>query len=127
MPSLLDSKRWSLGGESGDAGIRARVRTVIARAAGQERLGIGIGVASGRVTVGVVGGAGRLEYAAVGSPVNVASRLCEVAAADEIVVAQRTVELLGISPGSTRFQPRPPAALKGIGDAIPSYALAAGP
>jgi len=109
------------------AGIRARVRAVIGQRAGQDTLGIGIGVASGRVTVGVVGGAGRLEYAAVGPAVNVASRLCEVAAADEIVVAQRTVELLGVSPGSPRFQPRPPAALKGIGDAIPSYALATGP
>jgi hypothetical protein len=33
--------------------------------------------ASGMVTVGVIDGEGRLEYAAVGQPVNLASRLCD--------------------------------------------------
>lgn len=108
-------------------GIRSRVGTLLEQSRGQDRLGVGIGVASGRVTVGVVGGAGRLEYAAVGPAVNLASRLCELAAADEIVIAQRTIELLGSSQESRHFQPRPPASLKGIGDAVPSFALAAGP
>jgi class 3 adenylate cyclase len=108
------------------AGIRARVRTLLfEQGAGQDRLGVGVGVASGRVTVGIVGGAGRLEYAAVGPAVNLASRLCELAAADEIVIAQRTVELLDSTQEPHRFQPRPPASLKGIGEAVPSFALAA--
>jgi len=109
------------------AGIRTRLRNLLEQSAAQDGLGVGIGVASGRVTVGVVGGAGRLEYAAVGPAVNLASRLCELAAADEIVISERTVELLGSSQESRRLQPRPPASLKGIGDAVPSFALAAGP
>ena len=43
-------------------------------------LGIGLGVASGQATVGVIGSSVRLEYTAVGSVVNLASRLCELAA-----------------------------------------------
>lgn len=57
------------------------------------QLGVGVGVASGFVTVGVIGGASRLEYTAVGSPVNMASRLCSEAAHGEVLVDSRTVEL----------------------------------
>ena len=57
-------------------------------------LGIGIGVASGYVTVGVIGGEARLEYVAVGPAVNLASRLCDRARSGEVLVDQRTVGLL---------------------------------
>ena len=40
------------------------------------QLGVGVGVASGFVTVGVIGAASRLEYTAVGPAVNLACRLC---------------------------------------------------
>jgi adenylate cyclase len=42
-------------------------------------LGVGVGVATGQVSVGAIGGAERFEYAAVGSAVNMASRLCDKA------------------------------------------------
>jgi len=58
-------------------------------------LGLGIGVASGYVTVGVLGGSERLEYAAVGPPVNLAARLCARAESGQILVDQRTVGLVG--------------------------------
>ncbi|MDO9453239.1 MAG: adenylate/guanylate cyclase domain-containing protein [Stagnimonas sp.] len=59
------------------------------------RLGIGVGVASGFVTVGIIGSDSRLEYTAVGPAVNLASRLCEEARDKEILVAPRTAELAG--------------------------------
>ncbi|MES2886299.1 MAG: adenylate/guanylate cyclase domain-containing protein [Pseudomonadota bacterium] len=59
------------------------------------RLGIGVGVASGFVTLGVIGSDSRLEYTAVGPAVNLASRLCEEARDKEILVAPRTAELAG--------------------------------
>lgn len=60
--------------------------------AGELSLGVGVGVASGPVTVGVIGAASRLEYTAVGPAVNLACRLCGEAAAGEVLVAQATRE-----------------------------------
>ena len=56
------------------------------RSEGDLHLGIGVGVASGTVTVGVLGANSRLEYTAVGPAVNLASRLCAEAAHGEILV-----------------------------------------
>lgn len=53
-------------------------------------LGLGIGVATGKATIGALRGAGRLEYVAVGDPVNLAARLCDRAADGEILVDQHT-------------------------------------
>lgn len=87
------------------------------------QLGVGVGVASGFVTVGVIGGASRLEYTAVGSPVNLASRLCAEAAHGEILVDERTVQLLGtsLSPGAVRQGSV--LNLKGFALPTPSYVL----
>ena len=85
----------------------------------QNPLGIGLGVASGLVTVGIIGSASRLEYTAVGSAVNLASRLCEQAMASEILVAQRTVELAG----EAGLEPRMPLIVKGFGPDVPNYAM----
>ena len=54
-------------------------------------LGVGIGVNTGLVIAGTVGGGGRLEYTVVGDAVNVASRLQSEAEGGEIVAAASTV------------------------------------
>jgi class 3 adenylate cyclase/DNA-binding NarL/FixJ family response regulator len=59
--------------------------------AGMESMGVGIGVNTGPVIAGTVGGAGRFEYTVVGDAVNVASRLQHEAGAGEIVAAASTV------------------------------------
>lgn len=61
----------------------------------EQALGAGIGVASGRVTVGAIGSAARMEYTAVGQAVNFAARLCARAQDGEILVSPQTVELVG--------------------------------
>ncbi len=48
-------------------------------------MGVGIGVNTGQVIAGTVGGGGRLEYTVVGDAVNVASRLQGEAEGGEIV------------------------------------------
>ena len=54
-------------------------------------MGVGIGVNTGKVIAGTVGGGGRLEYTVVGDAVNIASRLQNEAAGGEIVATDSTV------------------------------------
>jgi adenylate cyclase len=89
------------------------------------RLGVGIGVASGFVTVGVIGAASRLEYTAVGPAVNLSSRLCSEAMHGEILIDTRTIELLGEESKLHRLVPGEALKLKGFQQPVQSYALAA--
>ena len=52
-------------------------------------LGLSIGVALGFATVGAIGFEGRLDYGAIGTVTNLASRLCQAAQAGEILISQR--------------------------------------
>lgn len=82
-------------------------------------LGIGVGIATGTVTLGVIGPHSRLEYTAVGSPVNLACRLCEQAQNGEILVDATTVaQVVDVS-----LQPREAAPVKGFAGAVPRFAL----
>ena len=84
-------------------------------------LGIGLGVATGMVTVGVIGASSRLEYTAVGSAVNLASRLCELATHGEILVDHRTAMLAE----QAGLESRRPVGVKGFDEAVPNFALTA--
>ncbi|MGQ0699461.1 MAG: adenylate/guanylate cyclase domain-containing protein [Panacagrimonas sp.] len=80
-------------------------------------LGIGIGVASGTVTVGVIGSAA-LEYTAVGPAVNLACRLCEQATDGEILIDHRTREL---APADV-LETRTPLRVKGFAEPVALFA-----
>jgi adenylate cyclase len=54
-------------------------------------LGFGIGIAVGYATLGQIGFTRRREYTAIGSVINLASRLCDEAKPGQIVVAQRVL------------------------------------
>ena len=83
-------------------------------------LGVGIGIASGPVSVGVVGGA-RLEYVAVGSTVNLAARLCQIARSGQILLDRQTRDLLG---DDRRLTEEARVTLKGFSEPVPVYAFA---
>ena len=102
--------------------LRTDIQAVIAAAGGSgEHLDVGIGVASGPVTVGIVGGEGRLEYAAVGTAVNLASRLCNHAGHGQIVIAESTRDLLTNDALKSGLQPQPATQLKGFDQPIISF------
>ena len=72
--------------------MRERVNTlgVQWRRKGHE-LGFGIGIATGFATVGQIGFQERREYTAIGSVINLASRLCDEAATGQIVIPARVL------------------------------------
>jgi class 3 adenylate cyclase len=51
--------------------------------------GLGLGIASGYATLGLVGFKGRADYTAIGGAVNMASRLCDKAIDGQILITQR--------------------------------------
>lgn len=74
-------------------------------------LGFGIGIAVGYATLGQIGFDRRLEYAAVGSVTNLASRLCDEAKAGQIIVSQRAY---GMVEGDVEAAPIADLNLKGF-------------
>jgi adenylate cyclase len=89
------------------------------------QLGVGVGVASGYVTVGVIGAASRLEYTAVGPAVNLACRLCAEASHAEILVDDRTLELLATDAQRSELKRGEALRLKGFQRPVQSYVLRA--
>jgi len=99
-----------------------------------ERLGhevrFGIGVNSGPVVLGTVGGGGRLEFAVIGDPVNVAARVEHLTreTGDVILVTEATRCLLSERKVRGRtiadeLEPRGEFALKGVSEPVPIYAV----
>lgn len=72
--------------------IMAHGQAVLADAGLSKRVGLGVGIATGTVTAGTIRGAGHKAYVAVGNPVNLAARLCDVADNGDILVDTRTLE-----------------------------------
>lgn len=82
-------------------------------------MGVGIGVNTGPVIAGTIGGAGRLEYTVVGDAVNVASRLQSEAEGGEIVAAASTVA----AAADVRCEPIGPRAVKGREESVQVYRI----
>jgi adenylate cyclase len=78
----------------------------------QIEIGLGIGVASGEVTVGAIEAGSRIESVAVGAAVNLASRLCARARAGQVLVDERAAALLRHE--RHRLEPLESAKLKGF-------------
>jgi adenylate cyclase len=81
-------------------------------------LGFGIGIASGYATLGQVGFEHRREYTAIGSVINLASRLCDEAKAGQIVISQRAFSAVEQSVGASHIGQ---LSLKGFNRPIDAY------
>lgn len=87
-------------------------------AAGHRPIAIHVGLCSGPVAAGYIGTAQYVQYAVIGDTTNVASRICGVAAAGEVLIAEATRSLL------TRgvvLEALPPVAVKGKGEPLQLY------
>jgi class 3 adenylate cyclase len=74
-------------------------------------LTVGIGIHRGEAVVGRVGTRERMEYTAVGSTVNIASRLCSAATSRQIVVSEMAARSLG---DEFLLEAQPPIRVKGV-------------
>jgi class 3 adenylate cyclase len=85
----------------------------LVRAGAAGELRVGLGVNSGRVVVGTIGGGRRRDFTVVGDPVNTAARV-EAATrltGDDILITESTLRALGSS--GDDFEERPSVPLRG--------------
>jgi class 3 adenylate cyclase len=83
-------------------------------------LDLGIGIAQGFATLGAFGFEGRSDYSAIGSVVNLASRLCDEARPGQTLICRRTRAALG---GDATLEDVGPLTLKGYAHPVPAYLL----
>ena len=81
-------------------------------------LGLGIGIAYGYATLGLIGSEGRYDYTAIGNVVNIAARLCDRAGDGEILVDKRAeIEI----DGEARVEAVGRLDLKGIATQVEAF------
>ena len=85
-------------------------------------LDFSLGVALGYATIGRIGFEGRYDYGAVGSVLNLASRLCDAAQPGQIVVSQR---VLAEVEEIVDAEPLGALTLKGFGKPLEAFAVTA--
>jgi adenylate cyclase len=85
-------------------------------------LDFSLGVALGYATIGRIGFDGRYDYGAVGSVLNLASRLCDAAQPGQIVVSQR---VLAEVEEIVEAEPLGALTLKGFGKPLEAFAVTA--
>ena len=102
------------------AAAREIARLVRQGAGGELR--VGLGVNSGRVVVGTIGGGGRRDFTVIGAPVNTAARV-EAATrltGDDVLITETTLRALGRE--GDEFEERPTVPLKGTAETVRLYA-----
>jgi class 3 adenylate cyclase len=107
------------------AGVKAAVliHRAVAERFGAE-LRIGIGINTGKVIAGTIGGAGKLEFTLIGDTVNVASRVEQLTktTGDTILLTGQTVDALSSPPRG--LADRGSHSLKGKSAEVRIFALA---
>jgi adenylate cyclase len=108
---------------SAAAGMQVALRRLVDDGLLPSHLQIHVGINTGVVAAGNIGSGDYVQYATIGDATNVASRICGVARAGEIVIDECTAELVG---GSWPLQPIGPVRLKGKSDPMSLFRVAWG-
>jgi adenylate cyclase len=84
-------------------------------------LRVGLGVNSGTVVVGTIGGGGRLDFTVIGDAVNTAARVESATreTGDDLLITEATLGRL--SSEETAWEERPAVALKGKAEHVQLY------
>ena len=85
-------------------------------------LELGIGIVTGEVIVGSVGGADRQDYTAVGAPVNLAARLCSAAEPGETLMSASTFDIVR---GLVAAEETAPFSVKGVSAPVSAFRMRA--
>jgi adenylate cyclase len=89
-------------------------------------LHVGIGVSAGEVVLGAIGARDRMDFTVLGDTVNLASRLCDAAPPDAVLVSDAVQIALAVDPALT-FRSQTPLALKGKRQPVPVFTALATP
>jgi class 3 adenylate cyclase/CheY-like chemotaxis protein len=84
------------------------------------RLGFGVGVTLGYATLGEIGFEGRFDYGAIGSVVNLASRLCDETESGQVLISQSAYAAVA---DMAEAELVPALALKGFAKPVSAYSL----
>lgn len=104
--------------------MQAAVQTLIVRwRKSGHTIGFGVGIAMGPATVGTVGYEGRIDYTAIGSVINLASRLCGSAIDAQILVDPTIAAAVH---GTVRLDALGARSIKGYDAPLQIFAVAQG-
>jgi adenylate cyclase len=82
---------------------------------------IGVGIATGNMIVGEMGGAQRADYTVVGTDVNLGARICSIATGGQVLISERTHALVE---DAVEAVPIPHQRLKGLAHDVTVYHVA---
>jgi adenylate cyclase len=83
-------------------------------------LALGVGIAQGYATIGAIGFEGRLDYGAIGTVTNLASRLCGEATGGQILISSRVAASVE---GMIEADDIGALTLKGLARPVPIWSL----
>jgi adenylate cyclase len=109
--------------DHGDRAVAAGIEiAAVVRQRYEGELRVGIGINSGRVVVGTIGGGGRLDFTVIGDAVNTAARVESATRLtdDDLLITDATRRQLSQSFGG--WDERPPMPLKGKTEVVHLYA-----